>query len=201
MHGPARLLLCAALLWFAFAIFSPATVLVYKGVATIYTPTQAGYAASQDCYLILDLTGGQMTLLLYGTLNHKKTQSLFINQGAMDDTPVSGPGNATYEIFSESIRDTYVALYVNVGAFFRGRETNVNIAGGTGDFASASHPRSLSGVFRDVGITILGSAYTEINVGVTFDQTDTVDSNNSDLAISQVQTNIESELSAKGYTY
>lgn len=71
MRSPARLLLCAALLWFAFAIPSRATILVYKGIATIFTPTQQGYAASQGCYLILDQAKGEMTLHLYGDLSQR----------------------------------------------------------------------------------------------------------------------------------
>jgi hypothetical protein len=201
MRSPARLLLCAAFLWFAFAIPSRATVLVYKGIATIYTPTQQGYAASQGCYLILDLTSGEMTLLLYGVLSHKKLQSPFISGGALDDTPVSGAPNATYEIFSESSRTTNSTEYADIGAFFRGRETTVNIIGAAGSYTSASHPRSLVGVYRDVGTSILDSGYTEINISVVFDQPDTVDSNNSHLAISQVQTNIMGELYTKGYAY
>ena len=180
------------------ALSSPATVLVYKGTGSHFTPTAPLYSAKEGAYLIVDLAAKEMTLIFYGTLNHKLNLLVAVNQGTLDEGSVPSTGTRTYEVFAEVLRQTSGPAFGDQVAMFRGLETTVDIAGSPGNFSTGMHPKTLAGIYRYFGEGF-GSSYDEHGFSLSLDQDDTLNSNNGTLGIAAVQSDIIARLETLGY--
>jgi hypothetical protein len=191
-------LLYACLLLLPAAPAARGELLIYHGTGMHFTATQPGWSANERCYVIVDLSANEISVISYGTQNRHKTFEILVDELALDDTPVL-EGTKTYEIFSYTSHATVgEGSFADEGVFFRGLQSKVNIAGGTGHYGTAMHPLSMAGVFRYAAIG-LGSDYDEHNFNLGFNQTLTVNYNNSDLTIDEAQTDIIGVLEGEGY--
>jgi hypothetical protein len=191
-------LLYACLLLLPAAPAARGELLIYHGTGMHFTATQPGWSANERCYVIVDLSAEEISVISYGSYERHKTFEILVDELALDDTLVS-EGTKTYEIFSyASHQSPGGGFFADEGVFFRGLESKVNVAGGTGHYTTDSHPLSMAGVFRYTAVGV-GSDYDEHNFNLGFNQTLTVNYNNSDLTIDEAQSDIIGVLEGQGY--
>lgn len=192
--------LCACLLLAAASLPARAQLLIYHGTGTHFTATQPGWSATENSYLIVDLSSQEISLIVYGKFNGKKNYNILLNETSLDNAQVSS-GTKLYQAFSYVSHEAPApGAFLDEAAFFRGLSTKVNVSGSVGHYNTGSYPPTLGGLYRYSAVG-LGSAYDEQNFTLGYSQTLTVNYNNSVLTISEAQSDIIGTLQAAGYQF
>jgi hypothetical protein len=193
-----RTFLCACLLLSAAALPARAQLLIYHGTGTHFTATQPGWAATENSYLIVDLSSQEFSLIVYGLFKGVKNYNILLNEVSLDNTQVTS-GTKLYEVFSyvsHEVPDP--GAFLDESVFFRGLTAKVNVSGSVGHYNTGSYPPTLGGLYRYAALGF-GSNYDEQNFTLAYSQTLSVNYNNSVLTIDQAQSDIIGVLEAQGY--